>query len=83
MDFLALGSSNWLESIAPIFLNRLPDFYLVSDNFGDCWKSRPNGARERIHGKISDLPSQLFFESSRVSFESSRVRVNNILSSSH
>ena len=34
-DFFALGASNWLESVAPIFLNRLADFCLVSDNFGD------------------------------------------------
>ena len=34
-DFFAVGASNWLESVAPIFLNRLADFCLVSDNFGD------------------------------------------------
>jgi hypothetical protein len=45
-DFFALGASNWLESVAPIFLNRLADFCLVSDNFGGRWNSRPNGARE-------------------------------------
>ena len=45
-DFFAVGASNWLESVAPIFLNRLADFCLVSDNFGGRWNSRPNGARE-------------------------------------
>ena len=33
-DFFAVGASNWLEFVAPIFLNRLADFCLVSDNFG-------------------------------------------------
>ena len=32
-DFFAVGASNWLESVAPIFLNRLADFCLISDNF--------------------------------------------------
>ena len=41
-----MGASNWLECVAPIFLNRLADFCLVSDNFGGRWNSRPNGARE-------------------------------------
>ena len=45
-DFFALGASNWLESVAPIFLNRLADFCLVKDNFGGRWNSRPTGARE-------------------------------------
>ena len=45
-DFFAVGASNWLEFVAPIFLNRLADFCLVSDNFGGRWNSRPNGARE-------------------------------------
>jgi len=45
-DFFALGASNWLESVAPIFLNRLADFCLVRDNFGGRWNSRPTGARE-------------------------------------
>ena len=38
-----LGASNGLESIAPIFLNRLAGFCLVIDNFG---VGKPNGARE-------------------------------------
>ena len=42
-DFFALGASNWLESVAPIFLNHLADLCLVSDNFG---VGKPNGARE-------------------------------------
>ena len=79
VDFFTLGASNWLESIAPIFLNRLADFCLVSDNFGDCWNSRPNGARERIHGKIRVLLSQLFFESSRVESVLSRVEFESII----
>ena len=29
-DFFALGASNWLESVAPIFLNRLADFCLTN-----------------------------------------------------
>ena len=41
-----LGASNWLESVAPIFLNGLADFCLASDNFGGWWNSKPNGARE-------------------------------------
>ena len=45
-NFFALGASNWLESVAPIFLNCLADFCLVSDNCGGWWNSRPNGARE-------------------------------------
>ena len=46
VDFFALGASNWLESVAPIFLNCLADLCLVSDNFGGRWDSRPNSARE-------------------------------------
>ena len=40
-----MGAPNWLESVAPIFLNRLADLCFVSDNFGGWW-SRPNGVRE-------------------------------------
>ena len=38
-----LGASNGLESIAPIFLDRLAGFCLVIDNFG---VGKPNGAME-------------------------------------
>jgi len=45
-DFFALGASNWLESVAPFFLNHLADFCIARDNIGGWWNRIPNDVRE-------------------------------------
>ena len=36
-EFVVLGASNWLASVAPVFLYYLAHFFPSTNNFGDWW----------------------------------------------
>ena len=45
-EIFALDASNWLKSVVSVFLNYLPDFYLITNKLGG-WRASPlNGANE-------------------------------------
>ena len=33
-EIFVLDASNWLKPVASVFLNYLPDFYLITNKFG-------------------------------------------------
>ena len=43
-----MGKSNWLESVAPVFLNYLADFFSFSDNFGGLADIVEQPAQEQL-----------------------------------
>ena len=50
-EIFVLDASNWLKLVASVFLNYLPDFYLITNKFGGCRASPLNGEKE-IYGTL-------------------------------
>ena len=73
-EIFALDASNWLKPVASVFLNYLPDFYLITNKFGGCRASPLNGEKE-IYGTLYKISQKIYITkiwgSSRSDWQSS------------